>query len=111
ERIGWTVFLNSDEEVGSPVSTPLLHELATQHDVGLVYEPALADGRLAGARGGSANFDLVIRGRSAHVGREFEKGRSAMHIAAEATSLLASLNAADGVTVNVGRIDGGGPVN
>lgn len=110
-KIGWTVFLNSDEEVGSPVSTPLLHDLAKKHEVGLVYEPALADGRLAGARGGSANFDLVIRGRSAHVGREFEKGRSAMHIAAEATQLLASLNAAEGVTVNVGRIDGGGPVN
>src|SRR5690606_23458161 len=47
----------------------------------------------------------------AHVGREYEKGRSAIHAAAEATSLLASLNAAEGVTINVGRIDGGGPVN
>lgn len=111
DNVGWTVFLNSDEEVGSPVSTLLLHELAKQHEVGLVYEPALADGRLAGARGGSANFDLIIRGRSAHVGREFDQGRSAIHIAAEATGLLASLNAADGVTVNVGKIDGGGPVN
>ncbi len=110
-KIGWTVVLNTDEEVGSPSSTPLLHEQAKIHDFGLVYEPALADGRLAGARGGSANFDIVIHGKSAHVGREFEKGRSAIHVAAEVTGLLASLNQAEGVTINVGRIDGGGPVN
>jgi glutamate carboxypeptidase len=111
EGIGWTVVLNTDEEVGSPSSTPLLHELARQHDIGLVFEPAFPDGCLAGARAGSANFDLIIRGRSAHVGRDFERGRSAIHLAAEATNLLSSLNAADGVTINVGRIDGGGPVN
>lgn len=109
--LGWTVVLNTDEEVGSPSSTALLKGLAEQHDVGLVYEPSFPDGQLAGARGGSANFELVIHGKSAHVGRDFEKGRSAIHVAAEATGLLASLNAAEGVTVNVGRIDGGGPVN
>ena len=109
--LGWTVVLNADEEIGSPCSVGLLQELARQHDVGLVYEPALSDGRLAGARGGAANYDLVIRGRSAHVGRNFEEGRSAIHVAAEAVTLLASLNAAEGVTVNVGRIDGGGPAN
>lgn len=110
-EVGWTVVLNTDEEVGSPSSTPLLHELARQHEIGFVFEPALSDGRLAGARAGSANFDLVIRGKSAHAGRDFARGRSAIHAAAEATNLLASLNVADGVTINVGRIDGGGPVN
>ena len=111
-EIGWTVVLNTDEEVGSPSSTPLLQELAGKHEIGLVFEPALDEtGTLAGARGGSANFDLVIRGKSAHAGRNFNDGRSAIHLAAEATQLLASLNAADGVTVNVGKIDGGGPVN
>jgi glutamate carboxypeptidase len=110
-NIGWTVVLNPDEEIGSPSSTPLLHELAREHDVGLVYEPALPDGSLAGTRGGSGTFDLVLRGRSAHVGRAFDEGRSAMHLAGEVVALLANFNQADGVTVNVGRIDGGGPVN
>ena len=109
--LGWTVVLNTDEEVGSVSSTPLLREAAAGHVAGLVYEPALETGRLAGARGGSANFDLVVRGRSAHVGREFAQGRSAVHVAAEVVGVLAGLNAAEGVTVNVGRIDGGGPVN
>ena len=109
--LGWTVVLNTDEEVGSPSSTALLQRLAPGHVAGLVYEPALPDGGFAGARGGNALLDLVIRGRSAHVGRDFENGRSAMHVAAEAVGVLASLNAADGVTVNVGKIDGGGPAN
>lgn len=110
-QLGWSLVLNTDEEVGSPSSTPLLQELARQNDVGLVFEPALPDGALAGARAGSANFDLVIRGRSAHAGRDFARGRSAIHLAGEAITLLASLNAAEGVTINVGRVDGGGPVN
>ncbi len=110
-RMGWTVVLNPDEEVSSPSSRPLLESLAKDHAVGLVYEPALADGRLAGDRGGNGSFHLVIRGKSAHVGRDFELGRSAMHVAGEVVALLANLNQADGVIVNVGKIDGGGPVN
>ncbi|MEM6562419.1 MAG: hydrolase [Planctomycetota bacterium] len=106
----WTVVLNPDEEVGSPSSTPSLHELAQQHDVGFVFEPAV-DGKLAANRGGSGNFDLILRGRSAHVGRNFADGSSAIHLACEATNLLVGLNAADGVTVNIGKIDGGGPPN
>lgn len=111
EHLGWTVVLNTDEEVGSPSSTALLQESVAGHEAALVYEPALADGTLAGERGGSGNYDLILRGRSAHVGRSFADGRSAIHVAAEVVTLLADLNRADGVTVNVGRIDGGGPVN
>jgi glutamate carboxypeptidase len=109
--LGWTIVLNPDEELGSPASTSLLQAEAKGHVAGLVFEPALEDGQLAGARGGNGNFDLVIRGRSAHVGREFAQGRSAIHVAGEVVALLANLNQAQGVTVNVGRIDGGGPVN
>ena len=109
--LGWTVVLNTDEEVGSPSSSSLLRQTANGHDFGLVYEPALPTGGFAGDRGGSANYDLVVHGKSAHVGRDFESGRSAMHAAAEVVGVLASLNAAEGVTVNVGKIDGGGPVN
>ena len=109
--LGWTAVLNTEEEVGSPSSSPLLRETAEGHAFGLVYEPALPAGGFAGDRGGSANYDLVVRGKSAHVGRDFDSGRSAMHAAAEVVGVLASLNAAEGVTVNVGKIDGGGPVN
>ena len=110
-EIGWSVLLNTDEEVGSPSSVHLLQALAAEHEVGLVFEPSFADGTLVGTRGGSANYDLIVRGKSAHVGRDYTQGRSAIHVAAEAVGVLASLNAADGVTVNVGKIDGGGPSN
>ena len=106
----WTVVLTPDEEVGSPSSAALLTELARTHDVGFVFEPAL-DGALVASRGGSALLDLVLRGKGAHVGRNFADGRSALHLACEAVGVLTSMNSVDGVTVNVGRIDGGGPSN
>lgn len=112
EGIGWTVVLNPDEELGSPGSGPLLIEAAGRHDVGLVFEPTLPDGQLIGARKGSGNYAMVIRGRSAHVGRAFEQGRNAIHALAEVICGLERLNhTIPGATVNVGRVSGGGPVN
>ncbi len=111
EKIGWEIFLGPDEELGSPGSAPLLRERAGSFDFGLLFEPALPDGALVGARMGSGNFSIVIRGRAAHVGREFHTGRSAIHRAAALVVHLAALNDAGPFTVNVGRIDGGGPGN
>ncbi|HSV15187.1 MAG TPA: M20/M25/M40 family metallo-hydrolase, partial [Tepidisphaeraceae bacterium] len=109
-RIGWEVLINSDEEIGSPGSAPLLRECATRNKLGLVYEPAFADGALVGERKGSGNFTAVIRGRAAHAGRDFHHGRNAIHAAAAMVMELDQINRRlPGVTVNVGRIDGGGP--
>ncbi|MCB1174792.1 MAG: hydrolase [Leptospiraceae bacterium] len=111
-RIEWQVFLNTDEELGSPGSMPLMPELARSADFGLLYEPALPDGSLIANRKGSGNFTLLIKGRAAHAGREFFAGRSAIHLAAQAVVQLAEMSsAANGTTINVGSIDGGGPVN
>jgi len=111
-EIGWRVVLNPDEEVGSPGSRALLGQCAAGADLALVYEPALPDGHLIGPRKGSGNFDLVIRGRSAHAGRDPERGRNAVHAAAEAAGAITALaGQRENLTVNVGRIDGGGPVN
>lgn len=112
ERIGWTVLLNPDEEIGSPGSAPLLAEAAGRHRFGLVYEPAYADGGLASARKGSGNFDLVVHGRAAHAGRNPEEGRNAIVACAE---LVAAIHALDGqqpgVTLNPGYVRGGGALN
>ncbi|MFI5381034.1 MAG: hydrolase [Tepidisphaerales bacterium] len=112
EGIGWEVFINPDEEIGSPGSAPLLAEMARDNALGLLYEPALEDGALAGARKGSGNYTVAVRGREAHAGRDFHTGRNAIHALAELIVGLNQLNGgAEGVTVNVGRIEGGGPVN
>jgi len=64
--VGYEVVLNSDEEVGSLGSAPLIAEAARGKRAALTYEPsALPDGTLAGARPGSGNFAITIRGRSA----------------------------------------------
>jgi glutamate carboxypeptidase len=111
-NLGWEVLINSDEELGSPGSAALLVELAARHQVGLVFEPAHADGSLVGERKGSGNFTAVIRGRSAHAGRDFHLGRNAMHGAAELVLLLEEMNrTSPGLTINVAKIDGGGPTN
>jgi len=78
----------------------------------LIYEPALADGTLAGARKGSGNFTYVIRGKAAHAGREFDQGINAIVRAAELVTRLHALNGQqDGLTLNIGKIEGGGALN
>jgi glutamate carboxypeptidase len=110
--LGYTVLLSPDEEIGSLASAPRLAELARKAHVGMTYEPALADGTLVSARSGSGNFHIVVRGRAAHAGREFAYGRNAIAAAARIATALAALNGRrEGLTINVARIDGGGPLN
>jgi glutamate carboxypeptidase len=112
KHVGYEVLLSPDEEIGSMGSAPLLAELGARAHLGMTYEPAMADGALVDARKGSANFHLAVKGRAAHVGRAFNDGRSAVLAAAEAALALNALNGKrDGVTFNVGAIDGGGAVN
>lgn len=112
KRVGYEVLLSPDEEIGSLGSAPLLAELGAKAQLGMTYEPALADGALVDARKGSANYSLAVRGRAAHVGRAFNDGRNAVIAAADAALALDALNGKrDGVTFNVGAIDGGGAVN
>jgi glutamate carboxypeptidase len=99
---------NGDEELGSPVSQPVIRALARQADVALVLECARANGDLVSARKGILDVRLTIEGRAAHAGVEPEKGRNAILEAAHQVVALQALNGRwPGVTVNVGRIDGG----
>ncbi|HEY0625608.1 MAG TPA: hydrolase [Allosphingosinicella sp.] len=110
-QLGYEVVINSDEEVGSPGSAPLIAETARGKKAALTYEPsALPDGTLAGARPGSGNFSIFIEGRSAHAGRNPEDGRNAVVAAAD---LALRLSKAKGprLSVNPAKIEGGGPNN
>jgi len=110
-RFGYEVVINSDEEVGSPGSAPLLTQAARGKTAALTYEPsALPDGTLAGARPGSGNFSLRVQGRSAHAGRDPENGRNALVVAAD-LALRLSRARRPGLSVNPAKIDGGGPNN
>jgi glutamate carboxypeptidase len=108
--LGYDVLINSDEETGSLSSAPLIRTLAAGKLAALTYEPALAPGVLAGARPGSGNFSAVVRGRSAHAGRNPRDGRNALLAAADLALRLAAAQAPE-LSINPARIDGGGPNN
>jgi glutamate carboxypeptidase len=112
ENIGWQVLINPDEEIGSISSDALMREAVKGKRLGLVYEPALADGSLAGERKGSGNFSIVVTGKAAHAGRNPQDGRNAIVAAAELTQAIFALNGKrEGVTINPARIDGGSALN
>ncbi|MEO6198927.1 MAG: hydrolase [Sphingomicrobium sp.] len=110
-RIGYDVIINSDEEVGSLSSADLLARMARGKRAALTYEPAaLPDGTLAGARPGSGNFAITVRGRSAHAGRNPEDGRNALLAASDLALRLAGAKGPT-LSINPSRIEGGSPTN
>jgi len=109
--LGYEVIINSDEEVGSLGSAALIAQAARGKKAALTYEPsALPDGTLAGARPGSGNFAITIRGRSAHAGRNPDDGRNAVLAAADLALRFEKMRKA-GLSVNPAKIDGGSPSN
>ena len=108
--LGYDVLINSDEETGSLSSSALIAELARGKLAALTYEPALPGGVMARARPGSGNFAAVVRGRSAHAGRNPEDGRNAIVAAADLAQRLHA-SRRKGLTVNPARIEGGSPNN
>ena len=111
QHLGYEIVINSDEEVGSLGSAPLIAEAARGKKAALTYEPsALPDGTLAGARPGSGNFAITIHGRSAHAGRNPEDGRNAI-LAASDLALRFEAMRKPGLSVNPAKIDGGSPTN
>ena len=113
DRLGYRIVLTPDEEIGNFASAEYLTRAAKSGAmIGMTYEPAMETGAMSGGRKGSAVFDIVLHGKAAHAGRAKEEGRSAIEAAAELVLGLEALNGQrDGVTLNVGSIDGGSAVN
>jgi glutamate carboxypeptidase len=102
------VFLNGDEEPGSPKSRPLLPKVVEEVDYALVFEPAEKDGVIVTERKGVAIFTVSITGRAAHAGQEPEKGIKANLELAHQVIYAENLAKPElGTTVNAGLIKGG----
>ena len=103
------VFVNSDEEIGSEESRSLVQRVSRIADRVLVLEPPFGPrGKLKTARKGVGQFDIVVRGRAAHAGLEPAKGISAILELSLVVQQLFALNEPEnGLSVNVGTIDGG----
>jgi glutamate carboxypeptidase len=106
--IAWSFILNSDEETGSYHSDSALRAAAKNHDFGLALEPAMENGGLVIERPGSGQFMLEVKGRAAHVGRDFKSGISAITALAERLVAISKMPDPDrGLIVNIAPIDGG----
>lgn len=107
------VFINSDEEIGSPESTRYVRRLARVVERAFVLEPSFGvEGRLKTARKGVGRFTIVITGRAAHSGLNPEEGASAiLELSYVIQQLFALSDPARGITVNVGMVSGGVGLN
>ncbi|MCL7746906.1 M20 family metallopeptidase [Halalkalibacter alkaliphilus] len=106
------VILNSDEETGSLTSRPIIEKEAIGKSYALIMEPARRDGSVVTERRGSGRFTIEVHGKAAHSGIEPEKGRSAIEELAHKIVKLHELNDHEqGISVNVGIIEGGDAVN
>lgn len=101
------LLLNSDEEVGSPVSRAITERLAQQCAAVYVLEPAQGLAYKT-ARKGTGNWKIDVRGVAAHAGVDFEKGASALRELARAIETVSGwTDLKRGVTVSVGVAGGG----
>jgi glutamate carboxypeptidase len=105
------LLLNSDEEIGSPVSRPITEKLATESAAVLVLEPAQGLAYKT-ARKGTGNWRIHIGGVAAHAGVDFEKGASALRELAHVIDTVSSwTDLKRSLTVSVGVAGGGSKTN
>lgn len=109
----FTVLLNPDEEIGSPVSRPVTEKLAKRAEAVLVLEPAAGvTGACKTARKGVGNYFMRVTGISSHAGLDFDKGASAItELARQLVRISELTDIKRGTTVNVGVVRGGTRTN
>jgi glutamate carboxypeptidase len=101
------LLLNSEEEIGSPVSRTITEALAQQSSAVYVLEPAQGLAYKT-ARKGTGNWKLSVHGLAAHAGVDFTRGRSAiLELARQIEKISAWTDLSQGITLNVGVIGGG----
>lgn len=108
-----TVFLVSDEEVGSSSSRRITEDLARQSGAVFVLEPSAGPkGAVKTARKGVGDYTLKVKGIAAHAGLDPGKGHSAILELAKQIAVISKFNQLrSGVSVNPGVIRGGTRTN
>jgi glutamate carboxypeptidase len=102
-----TLLLNSDEEVGSPISRAITERLALESAAVLVLEPAQGLAYKT-ARKGVGHYHVEVTGIGAHSGVDFERGHSAvLELAKQIQTISGFTDLARKLTVNCGVIAGG----
>lgn len=108
-----TVFLVSDEEVGSDSSRAITESLAKKAAAVLVLEPSYGpQGAVKTARKGVGDYQLKVTGKASHAGLDFQKGVNAiLELAHQIEKISSFTDLNKGLTVNVGIVSGGSRTN
>jgi glutamate carboxypeptidase len=102
-----TLLLNSEEELGSPVSRAITERLASESEAVFVLEPAQGVAYKT-ARKGVGQYNVQVTGIGAHSGVDFESGHSAVLELAKLVQTISNFtNLERKLTVNCGVIAGG----
>ena len=105
------VLLNSDEEIGSPVSRPITESIARTCDAVFVLEPAQGLAYKT-ARKGIGNWRIDVQGVAAHAGVDFAKGANAVVELAQTIETVSKwTDLKRGLTLSVGVASGGSKSN
>lgn len=101
------LLLNSEEEIGSPVSRPITERLAVGCSAVYVLEAAQGLAYKT-ARKGTGTWRIDVKGVAAHAGVDFEKGASAiLELARVVETVSGWTDLKRGLTVSVGVMGGG----
>ena len=108
----FTIALNSDEEIGSPDSTPLLREFAANCRHIFIFEGQRKQGQFVIERKGIAKFDIEVEGIASHAGAAPQEGVSAILELSKVVVDFSKLQRLDkGTSINVGLMEGGTALN
>ena len=101
-------FFSPDEEIGSQAALPHLTAIGRSCGQVLCLEPSLPGGKVKTFRKGVGNFTVRVEGIPAHAGVDHGKGANAiLELSRQVLHLQGLTDYARGITVNVGKIQGG----
>lgn len=108
KHIPVTFVFNSDEEIGSRSSIDLIQKETNSSAFAFVLEAGGLDNEIVTGRKGNLTIELHIEGRAGHAAFATKDKPSAILEMAHKIIEFESLNDFDkGITINVGKIDGG----
>jgi len=101
-------FFTADEEVGTEAGLPALRQAAEACRAVLCLEPPLPGGKVKTFRKGVGTFHIRVSGIPAHAGVDHARGANAiLELSRQVVQLQAMTDYERGITVSVGRIQGG----
>lgn len=110
--ISIAVILNSDEEISSISSRPIIEKYAQGAKYAFIFEPARKNGNLVKERKGLVKYHVEFLGKAAHAGNNPDEGINAILAATYWIQEISKLhNWEIKNSINVGVMEGGTGVN